>query len=130
MLNLERTISSAAVGVASGAVQGSATPPLSLGGMTLHYSLLLELAAFLGGAAVQMLSPMTMPGIVDGVIDGGAALLGARGTLAVMKKSPTGMGYIGGGQANPLLTAGYRSAPSFARGQIGNVSGVPKRTLT
>jgi len=130
MLNLERTISSAVVGVASGAVQGSATAPLSIGGMVIHYSLLVELVALLGGAAVQMMSPFTMPGIVDGVIDGGAALLGARGTLAVMKKGPAGMGYIGGGQANPMLAAGRYAAPSYVRGAIGNVSGVPKRTLT
>lgn len=130
-MNLVRTGSSTVVGVASGALENRT--PLVLGSTSVRWSTVAEGIALVGGAVMQLLSPFTMPNVVDGLVDGGAALLAARGTKYAMAQ--TGAGAMYGAHsygspylANPAAAYGGLASPC-ARGAVGNVSGAPKKEL-
>ena len=129
-MNLTRTGTAAVVGVGSGAIASQNIAPLNLGGQSIGYDTVFELVATLGGAAMQFLSPFTAANVVDGAVDGGIALLAARGTKMAMGQISAG-GYAAhrvGAFAAPQLSAGSR--PFNYRGQIGSIVGVPKTKLT
>lgn len=129
--NISRAATSAAVGVASAAAESATLTPIQMGGQAIKYSTIVELLAVLGGAGMQFFSPYTMPNVVDGLVDGGLALVARRGAYAVLKQTmptnyPMYAHRIGGAYVSPQLSAaGYG-----AYGQIGAVSRVPRRSLT
>ncbi|RJO60337.1 MAG: hypothetical protein C4542_09605 [Dehalococcoidia bacterium] len=125
-MHLVRTGSAAAVGVASGMLETSSMAPIVLGGFAITPAALVEGLALIGGGALQYFSPFTMPNIVDGVVDGGAALLGRRVGTMVGTRFLSGSAYArGGGSFAPYQVNGAGAA----RGYVGSVAGAPKRTL-
>lgn len=133
-MNLVRIGSSAVVGVASGALENRT--PLVLGTTSVRWSTVAEGVALVGGAVMQLLSPFTMANMVDGLVDGGVALLAARGTKYAMAQ--TGAGAMYGAHygahygspylANPAAAYGGLASPC-ARGAVGNVGNAPKKEL-
>jgi hypothetical protein len=101
-------------------------------GVTLEAGTILEAVALLGGAVIQMASPYTMPDVVDGLVDGGVALLLRRGGIQAMKMVKPAALYSGAwSQPAGLYGArGYGSMASpCARGVTGGVADVPRREL-
>lgn len=131
-IQLTRVISSGAIGAGSGVLGSGALglKPITVMGQTFGYDTVLEVAALVGGAAIQMFMPYTMPEVVDGVVDAGVALGARRLTAHVMKKTSSsaaaayGMGALGG------RGAAYPMGAGFARPAIGNISTASKRKLT
>lgn len=137
-MNLLETGTAALVGLASGyatnhqdltkPLLGDATKPDALG--TVYADKAVELAALVGGAAMQYFAPFTYPSVADGLVAGGAALLGRR--IGVTTFKATASGYSGGhGYAGGMNAGGAYGMPSYsggmgARGQIGSISGVSK----
>lgn len=120
--NLIRMGSAAALGVASHVLEPPTVAPLNLGGQTITYSTIAETLALVGGLAIQMAMPFTYPNVVDGMVDGGAALVARRATRYMMTQVKTGA------MTYPTMRI---PAPSFTRSQVGSVQGmgIPRRTL-
>lgn len=125
-MNLARTGVAAAVGAGSGAVS-KPTQQFMIGTTAIPYSLAVEVAAAVVGAGLQFISPFTAPTIADGLVDGGIALLAARGVGRLMNPpvAATMMGYRQmATRVSPEL-AGVRVGA-----QIGSVGTVRKVNLT
>lgn len=75
-MNLVQVGGAAAAGLLSGVLESQA--PVVIGGQSLPASAIAEGVAVIGGAALQMFMPYTMPALVDGLVDGGVALLAKR----------------------------------------------------
>lgn len=128
-LNLPRTGTAAVVGVASGVLSDETRfPPLGTAPNTFSWGTIAEAAATLGGVGLQMMMPMTAPNLADGLVDGGLALLAARGTRwAMAQAAPPAGGMMAAAYPSRLVGAG-NIAPDY-RAQIGNISGVRKVQL-
>lgn len=132
-MNFVRTGVSAGIGVASGAIaaQGTAIPPIALPGLgNVSVDAIVEGVAGIGGAALQLLAPMTLPSVVDGLVDGGLALLGRRVTFHALKPgTPYPMQRSGNGawtnawQAN-AAGARYGNVHGASRGNIYTQGGI------
>lgn len=140
-MNLARTGAAAVLGIGSGVLDSGLVAPLDMGGTKVSYATILEALGLVGGGVLQFAMPDTMPAVADGLVDGGIALLAARGTkYAVAKLSPETVvppvanprfgaqrvGALAGGNGYGALTG----HALYSRGQIGGVAGVAKRTLT
>ena len=129
-MSLSRTGGAVVVGAASAVLAPPTVAPLTFGTTVITWSTVAEALALIGGGAMQMLAPFTMPNIADGLVDGGAALLSRRGVLyALALTRPAAlMGVQVGGQA---MDAGAYARPSYnGRGQVGANAGLPKKTLS
>jgi len=140
-MNLARTGVAGALGIGSGVLDPASgvVQPLMLGTTSVSYAAILEALGLVGGGILQFAMPYTMPDVADGLVDGGIALLAARGTkYAVAKMRPTTAGaaaaYLGAQRVGALASGnGYGAltgAPLYSRGQVGGMAGVSKRTLT
>ncbi len=126
-MNLLRTGVAAAAGLASGALSSPKVTPLTLGTTSVSWGLVAEAVAVVGGAGLQFISPFTAPNLADGLVDGGIALLAARGAnWAMSQTTPPPAALMGRGQ---LAT---RVSPEMfgARGQISAIGSVKKTSLT
>jgi hypothetical protein len=125
-MNLVHKGAAAAVGIASAAADNARMAPVSVGGQNVGISTIVELLAVVAGGVAQQFSPYMAPTAVDGIISGGLALVARRGTAHVLAQtaSPMFAQRIGGQYVAPSLMGGYG-----AYGQIGSVSGVPRRKL-
>ena len=85
-MNFVQVGGAAGVGLLSGVLESQ--PAISLGGQNIPASALAEGVALIGGAVLQFAMPYTMPALVDGVVDGGVALLAKR--LTRMAQSGSG----------------------------------------
>lgn len=132
-MNLARTGTAAVVGIASGMLAVKATTTLSLGtNMAVSYATVAEAVSLVAGAALQALSPYTMPDIVDGLVDGGAALLLRRGAVYAQGKKETLAARTGtSAWAAPLYgsPSAYNVASPCARGAVGSVGNTARREL-
>lgn len=126
-MNLARTGTAAVVGMASAAAESPRLGSIPIVGQNVTYSTLVELLAVVAGGGMQYFSPYTVPNIVDGLVDGGIALLAKRGTERVLSQmaSPMFAERIGGRFVAPALLPGGMGA----YGQIGSIGGVPRRKL-
>lgn len=88
-MNLVRTGVAAVAGLASGALSSPKVAPLTLGTTSISWGLVAEAVAVVGGAGLQFISPFTAPNIADGLVDGGVALLAARGANWAMSQTTT-----------------------------------------
>lgn len=127
-MDLLRTGVAAAVGAGSGAVS-KPTQHFEIGTTLIPYSLAVEVAAAVVGAGLQFISPFTAPTIADGLVDGGVALLAARGVGRLMNPPVATVPMMGAyrqmaTRVSPEL-AGVR-----AGAQIGSVGSVRKVSLT
>jgi len=129
-MNLARTGSAAVVGVVSGGLEAKTTP-VDLGDTKISWGTIAEAAAVVVGGGMQLMAPYMAPNIVDGLVDGGIALLASRGAqyalaqmappAAAMFASPMHMGALAGGNG--------AAANAYAR-PMGNVSRLSRATLT
>jgi hypothetical protein len=130
-MNLVKEGTAAVVGLASGALETQA--PVALGGQSFGVSTILEAVAFVGGTAMQFLSPYTAANIVDGAVDGSIALLGRRAGKWVMTQTGTPSAMIGGMRAfnMPMLAGpGGRAMNGAARSQVGSISNLSRYSIT
>jgi hypothetical protein len=127
-MNLVRTGVAAVAGLASGALSSPRVTPLTLGTTSVSWGLIAEGVAVVGGAGLQFISPFTAPNLADGLVDGGIALLSARGANWAMSKTAPAAPMYGRGQlATRVSPAEMMSA---ARGAIGSVGSTKKFSLT
>ena len=125
-MNLARTATAAVVGAGSG-VAGEAIEPLKFGAVgsetVVSWGTIVEAVALLGGAGLQFMSPFTMPNIADGMVDGGIALLAARGARYVMTQTstPTPAAMLAGGMYPARMVSAGNVAPAY-RAAIGNIN--------
>ncbi len=131
-LNLMRTGTGAVLGVGSGVLEPPTTQPLMLGTTAISYSTILEATGLVAGAALQLVSPYTVPEVADGLVDGGVALLARRGSQYAMSKTRTAAYARPDAYANAALANSRAKALANARASIGGLGGqnVPKVTLT
>jgi hypothetical protein len=133
-LNVVRSGTAGVLGIASGAL--ASQPALTITtGVSLSPSSIAEGVGFVLGAGLQFLSPMTMPNLADGLVDGGLALLLRRGAAYFMAKA-TGGTYPGPGGYTATPSAAYRlngatygnvhaaSASGYVRGQSATTGGL------
>lgn len=132
-MKLMTTGAAAAVGLAAGyfaenpgtaPLMGDASKPNDL--MTIHRDKAVELGALVGGALMQYMYPFTYPDVADGLVSGGAALLGRRIGVRSFQNTPRTqapypMAVMGGAMGHALPSYG-----GAVRGQIGSISGVSK----
>ncbi len=124
-MNLVRIGSAAVVGVASGALGQMATKPLMAEHPQLtSWSAIAEALALVGGGVLQFVSPFTMPDVVDGIVDGGIALVARRASDYVIGKTKAPAA------SYAAQAAGYLASGMGARGQMSNISGLPHYSLT
>lgn len=129
-MSLVRTGSAGLVGVASGALENQ-PPAFNLSPtMPVKWSTIAETVALVGGAALQLLSPHTMPNLSDGLVDGSVALLLRRGTVYAMTRTAAPYGVPVGAQA----LGGYApyAMPSYdggGRAQVGSIGGTTKKKI-
>lgn len=94
-----------------------------------------EVVAAVGGSAMQYFMPFTAPQVVDGLVDGGLALLARRATMHFMKPATAAatQAYMGAaaGNAYPAgawaLPGGMPAAGMYGgngRAQVGSVGGL------
>ncbi len=142
-MNLARVGTAAVLGLASGALTPNVKagiPALQISAdVAIEYGTILEAVALVGGAIMQFASPYSIPDVVDGLVDGGAALLMHRaGTFGMKQAFPYAVGgyasagrmangYIGG--ASPWNMAASPCVGAAARPAAGNISGLPKKEL-
>jgi len=141
-MNMTRTASAGAIGVVSGVLSSPSVVkiPLDLGGTKISWGTVAEAVAVVGGSMAQYFMPFTAPNIVDGLVDGGIALLGRRGGeyAAAQLAGGTAAGYaVSAARVAPMMGAGgygggYPAlpAPSYARGAIGAISRTPRVQIT
>ena len=124
-MNMVRTGTCAAAGVASGVLSSTQIQPLNLGGQVISWATIAEALALVGGAGMQFMAPFTAPNLADGLVDGGAALLAARATTWAMTQTQDG-----GNNAAALArrsSAMIANRPmAAARAAIGGGSPIPK----
>jgi len=123
-MQLERTASCAAVGLASG-IMDKAIAPVALGGQSFSGGTLAEAAALVVGIGMQQFSRFTMPNIVDGVVDGAIALLARRGGIYAAGAMNLTAGGAAGGTfpyALPFRTAPMSFGASASPMGLGNGS--------
>lgn len=126
-MNLARTGIAGVVGVASGALfpetvaGGPGIKPIDIGGTKIGWDTVAEGVALVGGAAMQLLAPFTMPSIADGLVDGGLALLARRGTTLALKQVQASP------YANPYAMPNLAHRATAARGAVGGVSDLPNK---
>lgn len=130
-MNLVRTGTAAGLGVASGVLSDEVRfPPVVIGETSISYGAIAEGVGVVIGAGLQFMSPFTTPNLADGLVDGGAALLGSRLTKWAMTQwaQPAAGAYarrsMGATRVSPNL-AGHQASP-----QIGSVGRVPKYSNT
>ena len=136
-MNLARTGTVAGVGLVSGVLgsikKSGAQPALfTLGSAVITYDVAFEAVALVGGALLQFTSPHTMPDVVDGLVDGGAALLFRRAGGWVGGQIPGLSSYAVGGYAAPGLynaSPWAQASPCAARGAVGGVGVTAKKEL-
>ena len=126
-MDLLRTGVAAAVGAGSGAVS-KPTQQFMIGTTAIPYSLAVEVTAAVVGAGLQFISPFTAPKIADGLVDGGLALLAARGVGRLMNPpvSPMVGSYR---QMATRVSPELAGSPRYGA-QIGSVGTVRKVSLT
>lgn len=131
-MNLVRTGVSATMGAISGGLATMANNTVPVPGIgTVTYDAIVEAAGLIVGGAVQWFAPNTMPSVIDGLVDGSAALLTRRGVYHALKGSGAVYTFRGGGagawQANGLRAGGatYGNVGRGSRGNIYTNSGVP-----
>lgn len=129
-LQLTRTATSGVVGVGSGAI-GQLTNPRTIGGQTVGFDTMFEVASLVVGAGMQFMMPFSMPNVADGLVDGGIALGARRLTGYALRKS--GMtpaasygAYAMGGRAH----VGAMNGAAYARPALGTISASNKVKLT
>jgi len=111
-MDLLRTGIAAAVGAGSGAVS-KPTQQFMIGTTAIPYSLAVEAAAAVVGAGLQFISPFTAPKIADGLVDGGIALLAARGVGRLMNPP------VAGAMAGAYRQMATRVSPELAGARYG-----------
>lgn len=123
--HVTRTLSSGALGLVSGGLNGGFVDPIKIGTTNptvIQWATVAEAVGFVGGAMMQQFMPYTVPDIVDGVVDGAIALLGRRGAELVLKnttgKVPVAPSMLPGINANPMLSAGWSRAQVGGTGRI------------
>jgi hypothetical protein len=126
-MNLARTGVAAAVGAGSGAVS-KPTQQFMIGTTAIPYSLAVEVAAAVVGAGLQFISPFTAPTIADGLVDGGIALLAARGVGRLM--NPPVAATMMGAYRQMATRVSPELAGVRAGAQIGSIGSVRKVSLT
>lgn len=136
-MNLARTGTVAGVGLVSGVLgsikkAGVQTPLFLLGTTAITYDIAFEAVALVGGALLQFTSPNTLPDVVDGLVDGGAALLFRRaggwvGGQIPGLSTPAPAGYAAPGIYNASPWA--QASPCSARGAVGGVGVTAKKEL-
>lgn len=139
-LNIVRSGTSAVVGIASGAL--STQPGISIGASlpAISPSAIAEAVALVVGAAAQFLSPATMPNFVDGLVDGGVALLARRGAMHLMLQTSGSTATItpaGGYRMNGAMYGGVHQASAAGlaggngmRPQMSTVGHLPEQRLS
>lgn len=133
VMNLARTGAAGVLGLASGALTPPTVAPITItSGVVLEAGTILEIVGLLGGAVLQQASPYTMPDVVDGLVDGGLALLLRRGGIQAMKMVKPAAAYVGA-WAQPAGLYGAHAygamASPCARGVVGGSADVPRREL-
>ncbi len=130
-MNLARTGTALVLGAASGGVEPPTIQPLTLGTTVVSWSTVLEALGLVGGAALQVMAPFTMPSVADGLVDAGIALLARRGTNYAITRTRTGTTapFAYGQQVFPSHN-GAAALYGGVRGQVGTVGQVPKKSLT
>jgi len=126
-MDLLRTGVAAAVGAGSGAVS-KPTQQFLIGTTAIPYSLAVEVAAAVVGAGLQFISPFTAPKIADGLVDGGLALLAARGVGRLMNPPVAPM--MGSYRQMATRVSGELAGVPAYRGQVGSIGQVKKVSLT
>ena len=128
-LNLARSVTALVIGGGDGALRATMpTPAFTLGAEPIHWHLVAEAVALVGGGLMQFMAPYTLSNIVDGVVDGAAALLASN---------VTGRLIGGAGATTPYLQArrgvASRVSPygvsSSARPAVGTVDTGVRRVL-
>lgn len=115
-MNLVQAGSAGGVGLISGVLESQ--PAINLGGQSVAASMLAEIAAVAGGTVLQFVSPYTMPSVVDGLVDGGIALLARR--IVGMVQHPAAAAGMRQWAGSPAATR----VGAFANGRGMNASGV------
>lgn len=115
MINWTRSGVAAVLGATSGYIDSqSSMKPFSIAGQTIAMGAAVELAALVAAGAVQFLSPMTMPDIVDGALDGALALVSHR--------------VVSNSMSTPSRNALAYNYPNQYAGQMGGYMGSPMAT--
>jgi hypothetical protein len=132
-MNLARTGTAGVLGLASGALTPPTVAPIVITStMSVEAGTILEAVALVGGAVMQFASPYSVPDIVDGLVDGGVALLLRRGGIWAMKAVKPAAAYLGA-YAQPAGLYGAHAygamASPCARGVVGGVADVSRREL-
>lgn len=115
-MNFVQVGGAAGVGLLSGVLESQ--PAVNIGGQNVPASALAEGVALIGGVIAQFAWPYSMPALVDGIVDGGVALLAKRivrmaavptGTLLGAFPLATRIGALNSGGARGLNASGVSS---------------------
>lgn len=128
-MQMVRTLSAGGLGIASSLGEPTSMlklAPIDLAGTKLSWATIVEAAGLVVGAGLQFMAPFTMPNVADGLVDGGLALLAARGGRNFLKAPAAASMY--GGYASHVATRVSPMALGGARAQ-NLASDIPKVRL-
>lgn len=105
-MQMVRSISALGLGGVSGVTEPTGMlklAPIKLGDQSISWATIAEATGVVVGAGLQFMAPFTLPNVADGLVDGGLALLAARGARNFLKAPAAGAMY-GGGYASHVAT--------------------------